>query len=359
MPLLACGAELKNTFCLAKDGRAWVSHHVGDLGEHETLRSLHEGVEPLPAAVRRRPRGRRPRPPPRVPLDRLTRSSRTASRLVGVQHHHAHLAACLAEHGVSGPAVGAIFDGTGYGLDGRSGAARSWPAGSPTPTAPVTCGRSACRAARRPSASRGGWPAPGSPTPSTRSGHRRRPWRRSSTNGAGRSSPGSPDTPSSRPPRRASAGSSTPSPRICGLRAVARYEGQAAIELEAAAASAGPAGAYELELLDGVDGVVIDPRPALRAIVRELERGDPAAAVAARFHAGVAAASAAACVAVAARRGIDTAVLSGGVFANRLLVRAIAAELERCGLHVLVPQRLPAGDGGISYGQAAVAAARA
>lgn len=117
-PILACGAELKNTFCLAKGARAWVSHHIGDLQNYETLRSFSEGIEHFQRlfAVT-----------PEVIVHDLhpdylsTRYAleREEAQLVGVQHHHAHLAAVLAEHGELGSAVGAIFDGTGYGTDGR------------------------------------------------------------------------------------------------------------------------------------------------------------------------------------------------------------------------------------------------
>ena len=137
---------------------------------------------------------------------------------------------------------------------------------------------------------------------------------------------------------------------LCGLRARVTYEGQAAIELEAACDPA-EAGAYAW------DG--LDPRPAVARAAAELAADVPVGVVAARFHAGLAAAVAAACLAAAAEAGLDLAVLSGGVFQNRLLLVAVADRLEDAGLRVLVPERLPPNDGGISYGQAAVAAAAA
>ena len=115
--LLACGAEQKNTFGVAKGGRAWVGHHIGDLENWETLSSFTEGiahfqrlfaVEPEVVAHDLHPEY----------LSTKHAMELDGVRLVGVQHHHAHLAACLAEHGETGPAVGAIFDGTGYGSDG-------------------------------------------------------------------------------------------------------------------------------------------------------------------------------------------------------------------------------------------------
>jgi hydrogenase maturation protein HypF len=128
-PVLGCGAELKSTFCLAKGATAWVSHHIGDLENYETLCSFRAGIAHFerlfavtPAvlahdlhpdylstayAVEREREG-----------ERGGGGTSVGVRLLGVQHHHAHLAACLAEHGEQGPAVAAIFDGTGYGLDG-------------------------------------------------------------------------------------------------------------------------------------------------------------------------------------------------------------------------------------------------
>jgi hydrogenase maturation protein HypF len=106
------------------------------------------------------------------------------------------------------------------------------------------------------------------------------------------------------------------------------------------------------------EGGLLDPRAALRAMADDLARGSDPGAVAAGFHSGIADATVAAVIAVAGSRGIDTAALSGGVFQNRLLLETVAAGLEHAGLRVLVPERLPPNDGGISFGQAAVAAAR-
>src|ERR1039458_5693232 len=116
LALLACGAEQKSTFCLANGRRAWVSHHVGDLEHYSTLRAFQEGIAhferlfSIPPAVVAHD----------LHPDYLSTAYALACddvQLIGVQHHHAHLAAGLAEHGLRGPAVGAIFDGTGYGSD--------------------------------------------------------------------------------------------------------------------------------------------------------------------------------------------------------------------------------------------------
>ena len=112
-----CGAHLKNTFCVAKGERAWVGHHIGDLQNWETLRSFREGVAHFEALFAVAPEVVAHDLHPGY-LSTAEALAREGVETVGVQHHHAHLAACLAEHGETGPAVGAIFDGTGYGADG-------------------------------------------------------------------------------------------------------------------------------------------------------------------------------------------------------------------------------------------------
>jgi hydrogenase maturation protein HypF len=117
-PLLACGAELKNTFCVAKGERAWVSHHIGDLQNYETLTSFERGIAHFERLFAVRPAVIAHDLHPEYLSTKYALDRAGDHELIGVQHHHAHLAACLAEHGAVGPAVGAIFDGTGYGTDG-------------------------------------------------------------------------------------------------------------------------------------------------------------------------------------------------------------------------------------------------
>jgi hydrogenase maturation protein HypF len=139
---------------------------------------------------------------------------------------------------------------------------------------------------------------------------------------------------------------------LCGIRAEVNYEGQAAVELEAAADPA----THESYPLPGTS--VLDARETLQAILADLGAGVPVPEVAGRFHNAVAEATARSCTELAAAEGTDLAILSGGVFQNRLLLERTAEELERRGLRVLTPRLLPPNDGGVAYGQAAVAAAR-
>ena len=354
-PILACGAELKSTFCLAKGARAWVGHHIGDLKNWETLRSFREGVEHFERLFAVAPQ--------LVAHDLHPDYLSTAYALarddlepVGVQHHHAHLAACLAEHGEQGAAVGAIFDGTGYGSDGTvwggellvgdlSGFERAghlWPVRMPGGERAIAePWRMACAWLVEASGAR-------PPLPDALAG-RIEPdaWRTISD--LARTGVAAPVTSSVGRLFDAVAA-------LCGLRVTVNYEGQAAIELEAAA-DASERGSYPLELTQG-ERIVLDARTTVRAVAADVAAGTAVPVVAARFHNALAAATARACALVAERRSLATVVLSGGAFANRLLVERTAALLADAGLNVLVPERLPPGDGGIAYGQAAVAARR-
>jgi hydrogenase maturation protein HypF len=144
---------------------------------------------------------------------------------------------------------------------------------------------------------------------------------------------------------------------LCGLRVEINFEGQAAIELEAACDPT-ERGSYPMPVSARGPNIVIDPRETIAAISADVRAGVSVGIVAARFHRALADATVAACAAAASSHATGTVVLSGGVFLNRRLLEAVAAGLSERGLRVLTPQVLPAGDGGISYGQAAVAAWR-
>ena len=372
VPLLACGAHQKNTFTVARDGRAWVGHHIGDLENYETLRSFREGIDHFEDLFSVRPELVAHDLHPEYLSTRYAREERDLPA-IGVQHHHAHLAACLAEHGEQGPALGVIYDGTGYGTDGTiwggellvgdrtdfERAASLWPVRLPGGEAAV-----------------------------------RQPWRMACA-WLGASAEGIPPIPRTLAEevdpddwelvsRLARAGTASPVTTsvgrlfdavsaLCGLRARVSYEGQAAIELEMAAWRA-PDGAegYAMPVLEGAvppagaagrdeaspPRTLLDGRALVEAAARDVASGVGVATIAVRFHRGLAAATVRAAAEVARSRGVDAVALSGGVFQNVLLLEGVAAGLAEEGLRVLVPERLPPNDGGISYGQAAVAAAR-
>jgi hydrogenase maturation protein HypF len=344
-PVLACGAELKSTFCLASGRRAWLSHHIGDLHNHETLRSFADGVEHFERLFAIAPEVIAHDLHPDYLSTRYA-LERDDGEHLGVQHHHAHLAACLAEHRAGERAVGAIFDGTGLGTDGTiwggellagtaAGFARAghlWPVRLPGGDQAVRQPwRMACAWLQE---ATGEVPAPLEGV---------EPERWDAVAALARSGLMAPETTSIGRLFDAVAA-------LCGVRSEIRYEGQAAIELEAVAAP-GDHGRYELPV---TKDLVLDARPLIRSVAADR---DGAAVVSARFHDTLAAATAEAVIAAASARGIGTAVLSGGVFLNRRLLEATGEALRRAGLRVLVPERIPPGDGGIAYGQAAVAAA--
>jgi hydrogenase maturation protein HypF len=355
-PLLACGAEQKNTFCLARGGRAWVGHHIGDLENYETLRSFAEGIDHFERLFAVTPELVAHDMHPEY-LSTKYALERDGVRTVAVQHHHAHMAACLAEHAVAEDAVGAVFDGTGYGTDGTiwggeilfGGLAAVERVGLLTPVQLP----GGARAIREPWRMACAWLAvvvgeDAAIPPTLRDAVAERSWR--AVQSLLRAGAHSPVTTSMGRLFDAVAA-------LCGLCPIVNYEGQAAVELEAAC-DPRDRGGYPLELRDTAAGLVLDARESVRAVLEDVERGTAVGVIASRFHAAVAHATVAACVRTASARGSEAVVLSGGVFQNRRLLEATDAGLRAAGLRVLTPRLLPANDGGISYGQAAVAAAQ-
>jgi hydrogenase maturation protein HypF len=357
-PLLACGAELKSTFCVAKGTRAWVSHHIGDLENYETLRSYTDGIEHFQRLFAVAPEVVAHDLHPEYLATKYA-FERDGVELIGVQHHHAHLAACLAEHGESDPArptIGAIFDGTGYGTDGTVwggeflfGDIRTCTRVGTLVAVPLPGGAAAIRQPWR-MACAWLWAALGEAPALPRSlagSVSERAWGQVS--------------------RLAQTGMASPMTTsmgrlcdavgaLCGIRAEVTYEGQAAIELEAACERS-ERGAYEMPVHATGAMALIDPRPAIAAVATDVATGVPVGSIAARFHSGVARATVDMCVTLAAAHGAEQIALSGGVFQNLRLLESVSAALHAAGLRVLVPRRLPVNDGGIAYGQASVAAA--
>ena len=354
-PLLACGAELKNTFCLAKGERAWVSHHIGDLENYETLRSFTVGIEHFERLFAVRPVAVAHDLHPEY-LSTKYAVERDDLEPIGVQHHHAHLAACLAEHGLEGPAIGVIFDGTGYGTDGTVwGGELLWGGLSDFRRVgrllPVRLPGGE-RAIRQPWRMACAWlhacgGVQPEPPPILAEQVSVSAWRQ--VCGLVESGVASPHTSSMGRLFDAVAA-------LCGIRAEVNYEGQAAIELERACDPA-ERGRYELALGEDGEGVlVLDPREMIGAVSGDVRRGTPVGVIASRFHATIAAVALEASVRAASEQSTELVVLSGGVFQNRRLLVAVADGVAAAGLRVLIPEKLPANDGGISFGQAAVAA---
>lgn len=330
-PLLAAGAELKATFCVARRAEAFLSPHLGDLDSAAALAAFHAdrelylamlGVEPAAVACDLHPD---------YAASRWARAQELP--LVEVQHHHAHAAACLAEHGETGPALALVFDGTGYGSDGTIWGGEllrcdllGFERVAHLEPVPLPGGEAAVREPWRLAAlhlERAGLPVP---------------WERWCV---------------VRESLKANAPLSSGMGRLfdavaalLGVRERVTYEGQAAIELEQLA------GDTEAEPFRWRFG---EPTSLVADCYSALADGRPREQVAAAFHETVAAAAAAACVEAG---GAETVVLSGGSFQNLRLLASTRTRLEAAGFRVLSHERVPPNDGGISYGQAAVAAAR-
>ncbi|MBB2910935.1 hydrogenase maturation protein HypF [Streptosporangium becharense] len=354
-PVLACGAELKSTFCLAREGHAFVSHHIGDLENYETLCSFEEGIEHFRRLFGITPRVVAHDLHPEYLSTKYARELQDVD-LTGVQHHHAHIASCLADNQETGPVIGVAYDGLGYGPDGTiwggellvadlTGFER---AGRLAPV-PMPGGTAAVRQPWRMAAAHLDAAYEGAPPEdlAVRIRHGTRWDDVLAVAGAGVNSP-----PTSSAGRLFDAVAS-----ILGLRDTVTYEGQAAIALEQRADPAEET-AYPARLLDDGTLVTIRAGDLVRAVAEDTRRGEDPAAVSARFHNGLAAATAAACVRIREATGVGTAALSGGVFQNRLLLGGLLRALRLHGFRVLTHHRVPPNDGGVSLGQAAVAAAR-
>ncbi len=329
-PLVAAGGELKSTFCAVRGAEAFLSAHLGDLDSAQAYRAFREDLRLYLEMLRIAPEA--------VACDLHPEylSTKWAHDLgldvVGVQHHHAHAAACLAEHGETGPALALVFDGTGYGPDGTlwggellradlGGYERlAW-----LDPVPLPGGEAAIREPWRIAAAqleRAGLPVPWPAWEQVRASL--------AVNAPLASGMG----------RLFDAVAA-----ILGVREHISYEGQAAIELELLA------GDTPAEPLPWAFGATSELVTDCYLLLRE---GRPREEIAAVFHETVAASAAAACCAFDG----DTVVLSGGSFQNRRLAAATRARLEESGRRVLEHRLVPANDGGISFGQAAVAAWR-
>ncbi|OBF74715.1 carbamoyltransferase HypF [Mycobacterium sp. 852002-51613_SCH5001154] len=350
--VLAVGGELKNTFCLTDGARAYLSGHIGDMGTWETLRAFERAVHQLSEM-----RGE----PARLAADlhpgyhtRSWAERRADGRPLDlVQHHHAHVVSLLAEHGRIGePVVGVSFDGTGYGCDqtiwggeilrlGRD-SQRFVRAGHLLPV-PLPGGDAAVRNPWRMALSQL-WSAGIDWTPDLAPVAAATPDELRLTRSQLETGTGC--VPCSSMGRLFDAVAS-----LLGVRHRIDYEGQAAIELEALAQSAGTNAGPSLPLMVGADGV-IDPAPMVQTLVSALYTGTRPALLAAAFHEAVADAVAKVVGQVAGTTRLVG--LTGGVFQNVLLLRACRQRLRLAGFEVLTHHVVPPNDGGLALGQAAI-----
>jgi hydrogenase maturation protein HypF len=356
-PVLACGAELKSTFCLAKEHHAFVSQHIGDLENAETLRSFTEGIEHFRRLFDIEPQvvAHDLHPEYLSTKYAVDLADEAGLDLAGVQHHHAHIASCLADNGTGGPVIGVAFDGTGFGTDGTIWGGEflvadlaGFTRGGHLAPVPMPGGTAAIRQPWRMAAAYLDAAYPGGvPGGLDVTARHERQWAdvvRLARRGL-------------HAPATSSAGRLfDAAAALLGVRDAVNYEGQAAIELEQLAEVREP-GAYRARIEPG-EPFAVRGADLITAMAGDLAAGTSREVIAARFHNAIAALTEAGCVLLRERHGLGTVALSGGVFQNLLLLHAVAARLEARGFRVLVHSRVPCNDGGISLGQAVVAAAR-
>jgi hydrogenase maturation protein HypF len=334
-PVVAVGAAMKSTFCVARGDQAYLSAHLGDLDTEQAYAAFQADLDLYLAMLDVEPRVIAHDLHPDYLATRWAHDR--DAELIGVQHHHAHAAACMAEHGLSGPVLALVFDGTGYGSDGTIWGGEllrcdltAFERVAHLDPVPLPGGEAAIREPWRVAAAY--LAAAGRPVPFDG-------WRlvRQSllvnaplSSGMGRLF----DAVAA----------------ILGVRERVTYEGQAAIELEHLAGTT-TAEPYPCRVGEGL----LRGDELLLAAHADLDAGRPRGEIAAAFHEGVALAGAVAC---AQAESPGTVVLTGGTFQNLRLLAATTRRLEERGFRVVQHRRIPPNDGGISFGQAAVAAAR-
>ena len=350
VPVLACGAALKSTFCLVRGSQAFVSHHIGDLGEYTTQQSYLDGIAHLSGLLDLEATVLAHDLHPDYPSTRYAKEQ-LGRELIGVQHHHAHIASCLADNGSSARVIGVAFDGLGLGTDGTAWGGEFLVADLEGFTRaaylrPVVMpgGDAATRQPWRMAAAHLDLAFEGQPPElavQTRQGEL---W--GQVLSVARTGINAPLTSSAG--RLFDAVSA-----LLGIRDAVTYEGQAAIELEQTA-DPDEQGSYPVPL----NGCVADVSVLIRAVVEDLQTGVAAPVISARFHNAMADLVLAVCGGLREGAGLSTVALSGGVFQNSLLLARTLDRLQGRGFQVLTHRQVPCNDGGISLGQAAVAAAR-
>ncbi|MHB0996439.1 MAG: carbamoyltransferase HypF, partial [Elusimicrobiales bacterium] len=348
--VLACGADLKNTFCLTRGAEAFLSQHIGDLSEPKNQDFFRETLHKMRGLLKVKPGLVVHDLHPDYASTALARA--LPGRKLAVQHHAAHALSVAAEHGLEGDFLGVSFDGTGYGTDGRIWGSEFL----------VFKGGTWRRAARL-----GYFPLPGGDIGALEIWRPALSLLKLAYGAAWRGQCGSifKSVPSARldtVERMLAAALNSPETSsmgrlfdafsfIAGVRAEATYEAQGPMELESLPPLRA-AGAYEFKLRRTGDLLELDPAPAVRSAAADRLAGRPAAFISARLHAGLAAAAAETCARLCAAHGLKDVCLSGGVFQNRTLLELVTRRLERRGLRPRSNRLVPANDGGISLGQA-------
>jgi len=349
--VLAAGAELKNTFCLTKGSFAILSQHIGDLENYETLQFFEETLNNLQSVYQSKPR--------LIAHDLHPDALSTRWALarpepkIAVQHHHAHIASCMAENGLDGPVIGVAFDGTGWGDDGQIwggeflvcdySAYTRWahlryvplPGGDQAIRQPWRMAAAHLYDALGPDCRNMDLPCWQAAPPSTWNVLERliqRPALRTSSSG-----------------RLFDAVSS-----ICGISQENSYEGESAMLLEEAAMIGD--GVYPLPIVREQFPWTIDTRPMISHIARDIVSVRSANIISRCFHNSIARMIESACSAIRTANSVNKVCLSGGSFQNFTLLTCTVELLRRRGFQVFLHSKVPPNDGGLSLGQAVIAA---
>jgi hydrogenase maturation protein HypF len=355
--ILACGAEEKNTFCLTRDNFAFVSQHIGDMENLETLEHFQNTIELYKKLFRISPEiivhDMHPEYLPTKYAKEL--ADKEKIKLVPVQHHHAHIASCLADNGVKGPVIGVALDGTGYGVDGHIwggeflvGDYKDYTRLAHLEYLPLPGGSLAIKKPYRTAI--GYLTALG-----IESDGKLPPFKEVDAVEL--------EIIKNQVEKKLNAPLTSSMGRLfdavaalIGARGVIQYEAQAAIDLEMLADNAPDETGFYSYMLEEQDGTIkIKIRDLLIAVITDLKDHAPQSVIAARFHNTIARLIVELCQAIAEKTDIREAALSGGVFQNRLLLRKSTKLLESAGLTVYTHHQVPPNDGGISLGQAAIA----
>ncbi len=355
--ILGCGAEEKNTFCLTRDNYAFISQHVGDMENMETLEHYVNTIGLYKKLFRIKPEiVAHDMHPEYLPTKYAKeRGEKEGLKLFPVQHHHAHIASCLADNGVKGPVIGVALDGTGYGTDGAIWGGEFMVADykdfkrvAHLEYLPLAGGSLAIK---KPYRTGIGYLIalgiePGKRLPLFKY-----------TDGKEIEIIKNQVQTKFNTPLTSSMGRLFDAvAALTGVRGVIEYEAQAAIDLEMAAYEALDEKAVYPFAYDEKNGVsIIKVSDMLKAIIKDILNKAPKAVVAARFHNTVVQMILETCRAIAKESGIKRAALSGGVFQNRLLLRKTVNLLESAGFEVYTHRQVPCNDGGISLGQVVIA----
>jgi hydrogenase maturation protein HypF len=355
--ILGCGAEEKNTFCLTRDNYAFISQHIGDMENLETLEHYVNTIDLYKKLFRITPEiiahDMHPEYLPTKYAKEIAEKDKI--KLFPVQHHHAHIASCMADNGTAGPVIGVALDGTGYGTDGNIWGGefmvadyKDFKRAAHLEYLPLPGGALAIKKPYR--------TAIGYLLALNIDLEKKLPLLKQVDEREITIIKNQVEKNVNAPLTSSMGRLFDAAAALSGVRSIIEYEAQAAIDLEMLAYNAPDETGYYPFSLEKQDGIsIIKIRDLLQAIIKDILKETPQTAIAARFHNTIARMILETCRSITGETGIKRAALSGGVFQNRLLLRKTLALLESKGFEVYTHRQVPCNDGGISLGQVVIA----